>query len=353
MKKAGKGPVPPGKHENRQEEEMADKDKRKEEIISSAELKARNEPVLDQRAEDFSRYTFWQYTRTDSIKYILGGGCFWVNSISGMNDVYESRLHEDRKADIFVQSFCNSDTEKIPMSYLYGGITGKGASIGFTPDVMRSYIRSIRYVTELTEKTDGGRTVFEPGERLEIGKDFELRTGWVFYTKYRRDESGNADRKTYARVCHRNTFYNVEDPDAFFTENYFIKDYPWEYEKEFRIVLINLTGREIKKIKIDLPEEFRTKKNRKIKVRLGPEISCEGESISGETDYERCRREILEKAERKDGESYQVSVQKSGLGVHMDLLSRNQEDLNTYIGQHPEYLYEKTREKAADSLKKH
>ena len=49
-------------------------------------------------------------------------------------------------------------------------------------------------------------------------KDFELQTGWVFYTKYRKDKNGNVDRESYARVCYRNTFYNVEDPEAFFRE---------------------------------------------------------------------------------------------------------------------------------------
>ena len=323
---------------------MPDTDKRKEEIISSAELKGKNEPVREgQKAGSFSSYSFWQYTSADSIKKILGGDCFRVNSISGMNDVFESRLHEDRKGDIFVQSFCNSDTEKIPMSYLYGGISGKGASIGFTPSVMLAYILSIRSVKELVRQGDGS---FAPGETLEVGKDkdFELQTGWVFYTKYRKDKNGNVDRESYARVCYRNTFYNVEDPEAFFRDNYFIKDYPWEYEKEFRVVLINRTGRVIEKIQIDLPEEFRTKKNRKIKVRLGPEISSD-------EDFEKYRKEIVKKAEKKNGEGYLVSAGKSSLGVRMDLLKRNQDDLNAYIALHPEYLSDETW-KAASSLKK-
>lgn len=323
---------------------MSDMDKRKEEVISSAELKAKNEPVREGRkAEGFSSYSFWQYTSIDSIKKILGGDCFWINSISGMNDVFESKLHEDRKGDIFVQSFCNSDTEKIPMSYLYGGIAGKGASIGFTSGVMLSYIRSVRSVKELVRQGDGS---FAPGETFEVGenKDFELQTGWVFYTKYRKDKNGDVDRESYARVCYRNAFYNVEDPEAFFRDNYFIKDYPWEYEKEFRIVLINRTGRDIKKIRIDLPEEFRTKKNRKIKVRLGPEISSD-------EDFERYGGEILKQAEKKDGKGYLVSAGKSGLGVRMDLLKRNQDDLNAYIALHPEYLSDETW-KAASSLKK-
>ena len=220
--------------------------------------------------------------------------------------IKKSRLHEDRKGDIFVQSFCNSDTEKIPMSYLYGGISGKGASIGFTPSVMLAYILSIRSVKELVRQGDGS---FAPGETLEVGKDkdFELQTGWVFYTKYRKDKNGNVDRESYARVCYRNTFYNVEDPEAFFRDNYFIKDYPWEYEKEFRVVLINRTGRVIEKIQIDLPEEFRTKKNRKIKVRLGPEISSD-------EDFEKYRKEIVKRQEKKNGEDSLVSAGKSGLG---------------------------------------
>ena len=90
---------------------------------SAAELRELNWPDLDVvNAKDFSTYTFWQYTSVDSVGKVLGGNCFWVNNIIAMNDLHETELHKDDRQDIFVQCFCNSDNEKIPMWYLYGGV---------------------------------------------------------------------------------------------------------------------------------------------------------------------------------------------------------------------------------------
>ena len=41
------------------------------------------------------------------------------------------------------------------------------------------------------------------------------------------------------RVNYINKFVNVEEAEQFFDGNSFIKDYPWEYEKEFRLVFTN------------------------------------------------------------------------------------------------------------------
>ena len=133
---------------------MASKEKNNKEFITASELRARNIPVLDRKAGDFSKYTFWQYTSIDNIGYILDGDGFWVNNITAMNDLREIELHKEEKDNIFVQCFSNSPNEKIPMWYLYGGITGKGARIGLTPGVMRDYINSIKYVTELVAEEE-------------------------------------------------------------------------------------------------------------------------------------------------------------------------------------------------------
>ena len=312
----------------------------KDSIVSAAFVKSVNEPVLDGKASDFSDYTFWQYTSVESIGYILSGDCFWVNNISGMNDLHEAELHENEKQDVFIQCFCNSDTEKIPMWYLYGGIVGKGASIGFTPAVMRDYIRSIKYVTELVFDKNTNR--FIPGERFEVGRDFELQTGWVFYTNYSRYEQNGAKTKSPIKINHRNVFAFVEDPDEFFSSNYFIKDYPWEYEKEFRLVFINKTGKKISKIKVDIPEEFRTK-SKKIKVRLAPEISNRRDGMLADSDFDNCTKEICEKGKR-----YHISVMKSSLRINMDLLGRNKSDINDHVFNHPDYLKEEVRKRVAD-----
>lgn len=205
-----------------------------------------------------------------------------------------AELRELNRPDIFVQCFCNSDSEKIPMWYLYGGIAGKGASFGFTPRVMLDYIRSIKYVTELVY--DSVKDNYVPGVQFEIGPDFELQAGWVFYADYELPVKPWPKDSDVVRVNYFNKFLNVEEAEQFFDGNFFIKDYPWEYEKEFRLVFINKTGRKIDKIRIDLPEAFRASKNRKLKI-------------------------------------------------NMDLLGRSKRDVNEYIVRKPEFLMEETVER--------
>lgn len=291
-------------------------------FISPNNLREMNQPVLNGKAADFSGYTFWQYTSVHAICNILNSGSFWVNNIAGMNDKREANLHKKKKNDIFIQCFCNSDTEKIPMWYLYGGIVGRGASIGFTPGVMMNYINSIQYVTELVPIPGGS----VPGKRYEIGKDFELQVGWVFYTddKYVDDKSANANRSV--RVNYWNKPVNVTNASEFYKDNYFVKDLPWEYEKEFRLVFINKTGKKIDRIRVDIPEEFQIRNDRKLKVRLAPEIRSDKE-------FEKYRQMILSK-----GEKYRVVVQKSKLEINMDLLEKNRNDINDHVQKNPDYL---------------
>ena len=301
-------------------------------------LKNINRPNLDGKAGEFSGYTFWQYTNTDAICKILEGNCFWINNISGMNDMREADLHATEKEEVFIQCFCNSDTEKIPMWYLYGGIVGRGASIGLTPSVMLNYIRSIRYVTELVKDSKGN---FVPGDKLFIGSDFELQVGWVFYTDDKRADDGKADKSRTIRVNYWNKFVNIPNAEEFYRGNYFVKDYPWEYEKEFRLVFINKTGRKIQKIRVDIPEEFRTRKDRKIKVRLAPEVRSD-------KDFEDYRDKIL-----GAGTEYQVSVIKSKLKINMDLLGRNKNDINEHVKLHPDFLAKDVREELSKYYSTH
>ena len=251
-----------------------------------------------------------------------------------------AELRELNRPDIFVQCFCNSDSEKIPMWYLYGGIAGKGASFGFTPRVMLDYIRSIKYVTELVY--DSVKDNYAPGVQFEIGPDFELQAGWVFYADYELPVKPWPKDSDVVRVNYFNKFLNVEEAEQFFDGNFFIKDYPWEYEKEFRLVFINKTGRKIDKIRIDLPEAFRASKNRKLKIRLAPEISNSVDAASGKSEFERCAGELVGVAEKN---SYQIYVSKSKLKINMDLLGRSKGDVNEYIVRKPEFLMEETVER--------
>ena len=70
-------------------------------VVSAAELLELNKPDLGvKNVKEFSGYSFWQYTSVESIEKILGGNCFWLNSISEMNDKHEAELHADMQKDI-------------------------------------------------------------------------------------------------------------------------------------------------------------------------------------------------------------------------------------------------------------
>ena len=58
----------------------------------------------------------------------------------------------------------------------------------------------------------------------------------------------------------------MDDAKGFIDKNYFIKNYPWEYEREFRLVFIVKKGMDVKKLKVMIPDEI----YRKLKVMIAP-----------------------------------------------------------------------------------
>ena len=98
----------------------------------------------------------------------------------------------------------------------------------------------------------------------------------------------------------------TDDAEAFLDSNYFIKQYPWHYEREFRIVFINKTDNTYDRIAIKLDGSF----IKKLKIILAPEIK---------------------KSEIKSSVFDGLALTESKLKIKMGLLSRNQEEINTYI----------------------
>ena len=241
-----------------------------------------NCPILD-KARDFSNYDFWYYTSYKTAGLILENHCFYSSNLDEMNDINEKERHRECSSQVHLLCFCNSNTEKIPMWYLYAGLFGNGVSIGFTPKTMMDFIKSIKKVSDV-----------KTGQELLLDKDFELRYGWVYY-------------QNNTNVSFRNKWYQVSDTDTFVKDNYFIKDYPWEYEREFRIVLINKTASSFKQIKIDIPEKMYTG----IKCKVAPETT---------PDF--CKREVAFQKAKK--------IYPSTLKVKMDLCRRNQNEIYEY-----------------------
>ena len=259
-------------------------------VISSTELREKNPIEVPRTTDQFSRYSFWHYTKMSTIEKILNSGSFQVGSIADMNDFEERDRHWKKRGNVNALCFCNSNTEKIPMWYLYSGIDGKGAALGLTPGSMIHFLSSIQTAQVLEGK--------EQGRLLERGKEFDVQFGWVFYR----------DIRDHKRIFYRNKWYAVDDEKSFEKDNFFIKQYPWEYEREFRIVFLSKTDAPVKKLEVEIPEQVR----RKMKLWLAPGIN--DASVESEiAKYHSIRDQLYSRTE------------KSMLKVNINLMDRNRE----------------------------
>lgn len=263
--------------------------------ISAQELREKNPVILPEQAASFSKASFWYYTRLSTADKILNSSSFRVSNLKEMNDLDEVQLHVEDQECVFALCFCNSNTEKIPMWYLYSGIAGNGAALGLTPSKMMSFIRSI--------KTVRGVIGNAPPVHLTVGHEVELQYGWVFYRK--KDSQGE--------VLYRNKWYAVDDSQRFEKDNFFLKAYPWEYEKEFRIVLVNRTETKYDALFVNIPEEIRAG----IKVKLAPELNKEK------------FRQV--KDIKCIGKDPRYEPQYSNLSINMNLFHRNRKSLPDYL----------------------
>ena len=187
---------------------------------------------------------FWHYTDMQATLSIAENLELWFGKMSNCNDIIETELHKADADFIHIVSFCNSNTEQIPLWYLYSGLKGDGAALRLTPATMIKFLDSLE-----TVKTSEGNT-------LHRGKDFDLFYGWVYYIKH----SDNCEKFS---VKYKGEWNGYDDWNTFIDNNYFVKDYPWEYEKEFRIVIKNKTKTSYDRIIAKLPS-----------VKRGIDVKC-------------------------------------------------------------------------------
>lgn len=261
-----------------------------QEILPASAQALNQEPIKGASAN------FYHYSSLDSVTKILSPDdlCyFFVRPITEMNDIAEKKHHiqlQHNAKSIFVLCFCNSETDNIPMWYLYGGLSGQGAKLGFTADKMDKLIQNINYI----EIVENNRL---SGEKLYRDR-FSLHYGWVFYNK-----------QDYKYIKHRSKKYRITDSnEAFVNDNYFIKDYAWNYEKEFRIV-IHIHGENVPE-RIAIPFSKKALLNG-LSVTTGPEAT-EGVDVNP-IDISRFTGLPVDK------------IKKSKLNVKMDLLTRNKD----------------------------
>lgn len=81
--------------------------------ISSSDLLAKNPAVLPVHAKDFSRYSFWQYTRLELADLILSAGSFQISNLNGMNDLDEAKMHETKYHMFLELSDCRQNMLRV------------------------------------------------------------------------------------------------------------------------------------------------------------------------------------------------------------------------------------------------
>lgn len=280
-------------------------------LISAENLLGKNQFDLDGGNRKLSKGTFWYYTSIDTASKILDNRNFRASNLKRMNDKAEAERHKSVDDKVHALCFCNSDKEKIPMWYMYGGITGKGVAIGLTSAVMLKFIKSIDIIQN--PDIDGNEKF------LRRGKDFDIQIGQVFYANS--PQIINFRRKWY-RI-------SKDDIGRFNKDNYFIKDYPWEYEKEFRIVI--KTKESCDQVDIFMPEDMISN----LKIKFAPEIK---------------RDDIWETLNEYEGfrKYYESRFLYSSLNIDMALAKRNLREMGSYLEQ----LKENDIEEYAYTLKK-
>lgn len=264
------------------------------------------------------RNTFWSYTSLSSLDKILESGFFFASNLDNMNDKNESKRHIKDKDFVHALCFCHSASERIPMWYLYGGLTGEGCALGFSNIIMRDWIEQIKNVYPVINDENGNLKVDEYNTLL-VGRDVIIDNGWVFYQKI--------DDPCY--IKYKSTHYSLKpnERSKFEKDNFFIKDYPWEYEKEFRILLKNETAKKYNRLAIKIPREFYPE----LKLRLAPELS--------NTRLRRHKRTL-----NKICNLINPKVEESTLGIQMDLLKRNEYHIKEYAKEHSDTICKAIKE---------
>ncbi len=263
----------------------------------SSELFALNdtESILKSKAGEIGRY-FYHHTTKDSLFKILsadekGNNFFFLNNIANMNDKNEVTLHESNNKKIYSFCTCCTKHEKIPLWYLYSGIFGTGARIGFTPKKMLTFLNSVDIVYPVVNnKVDYSRP-------LKKDVDFDFLCGWVYYIM-----DGNN------RVLYKNQSLPVEVlTDEELKKCFFIKNYPWEYEREFRIIIYNKSKDDYEKLALYIPKEIMTS----FEIMSAPEKEFTKEE----------KEKLVFSGIKPD------KIKKSKLGIEMNLLKNNKADI--------------------------
>lgn len=180
---------------------------------------------LEEKKLTHTKYCY--YSAIKGIDSILEKQFFWLSSAYLVNDRKESNTENE-----FFLCLSATDSENIPMWYLYGGIDGQGARITFKKSLLKRWLSDIekKSIVYLVKYKDSNYDEILEKEPLE----YSVRCSDVLYLSSYEDD--NSCRIKYNN--HSNFLFAKEKYQEL-CERFkgAVKAVPWFYEKEFRIIV--------------------------------------------------------------------------------------------------------------------
>ena len=178
----------------------------------------------DERAKKHSNY--YHYTKLDVLNKILKNKQIFLGSTKMWND------KTDIKPDYcFSVCFATGTSESLPLWYLYSGIDGRGARLGFSKKTFISWIESCSF--SLLEVDDD----YNPTKTVAVleSNDYEMKCRDILYLGMDTANKGLYRAKYNGKTKNRITKDVYEEIKKEYRD--YIKSLIWFYEKETRIFL--------------------------------------------------------------------------------------------------------------------
>ena len=261
--------------------------------------------ILDFVKKHEMNHTYYcHYSTLTNMDKILDSEYIWLSSLKDFNDLCEFDS-ADENENLYALCFSALYSENLPMWYLYGGVTGKGARITFKKTSFIKWLNNLEFIL-INTRTD------ETENYIPVS----VETHDVIYIS---SENGNCRIKYNGGINKKLTIegYNLLKEK----HKGFVKSLPWFYEKEFRILVLaddeasrrlNAPNSEIRLAVRLRKDDFRT-----FDVMLGPEsVITDYSAYIGFTKF------------------LSYKIQKSSFDkIKMNLLRKNQKSIVDDISQ--------------------
>ena len=231
------------------------------------------------KKQPYKHTHYYHYTSLDNANRILESNSFRIFPVVGFNDEEDKKQYVNEQHKVFCLCFSTGVNENLPLWYLYSGISGKGARVGFTSSKIEKLIHDSIYTLHKLTYKENGRAELDENVLLTLkqGVSMEMEFRDMVYSRF--DDKKNNWQLKYNNM----TNYNFKKAEfEKFKNQYrgFNKGLIWFYEKETRLY-IKLIGEATDlvqdstnavtaqyAIKMTFPAEIK----KEIEIMLAPEI---------------------------------------------------------------------------------